>query len=349
MVSAFLVAAALFSAVVQPGASVVRSDFTVSSDPGIELFVRQVRTAGDAAPHDPVLLIHGARVGGLASFDVDVNGLSLAAHLARAGHAVYIADLRGFGRSTYPEAMHGPRFEAPPATPTGDAVTDIRAVLAAIKARHGQAPVAGLGWATGSHRLAAAEAAYPGSFDRLVVFNAVYGGQGDWPLSEAFSAPGEPGRFDYDRFGAYRLSDADSLVGRWARADGVSEAFVARYVELAMEGDPTAQSRTPTSFRHPSGPIADTLRAVHDGALYDAGDIRSRVLILRSEDDFWSRPIDVTTLADDLNSAADVTVAELSGASHYVHLQPGQARERFLTMVLDYLQDGRLDEVVVTE
>ncbi|TWG89437.1 alpha-beta hydrolase superfamily lysophospholipase [Mesorhizobium sp. J18] len=339
---------AAFMATVLAGsaaADVTRKDMTVSSAPGIDLFVRQVRDEDVETRRGPVLLLHGARVGGLASFDVDVDQLSLAEDLAEAGHTVYIADLRGYGRSSFPPAMDGDRFGSAPAVPTAEAVEDVKAVLDEIASRHGSEAVGAMGWATGSHWLAATEAAYPGSIDYLVFYNSVYGGEGEWSLTENFAAPGEPATFNYDKFGAYRLSDAASLVGRWTEAEGISDAFVDRYVELAMEGDPTAAERDPESFRHPSGPIADTLKAVNDAPLYDAGNIRANVIILRSDEDFWSRPVDVETMTRDLTAAGDVTVHELPGASHYVHLEPGEGRASFFKVVTDYLADGALDEV----
>ncbi len=104
-----------------------------------------------------------------------------------------------------------------------------------------------------------------------------------------------------------------------------------------MQGDPTASSRTPASFRHPSGAIADTLRAVHEAPLYDASQIRSHVLILRSANDFWSRPVDVETFQRDLRQARSVTVREIANASLYVHLEPGPDRRSLLAMVNRFL------------
>ncbi|MCG8673565.1 MAG: alpha/beta fold hydrolase, partial [Pseudomonadales bacterium] len=324
-------------------AEVVRTDLSVTSQPGIELFVRQVRAAEAVSATGPVLLLHGARVGGLASFDVDVDGMSLAEDLATVGHTVYIVDLRGYGRSSFPPEMEGDRFTAAPAVPTAEAVEDVMAALDEIKRRHDGEPIGALGWATGSHWLAATEAAHPGAIDRLVFYNSVYGGEGEWRLTDNFAVPGQPATFNYDKFGSYRVSDADSLIGRWTEAEGISEDFISRYVELAMEGDPTANDRDPASFRHPSGPIADTLKAVHDAPLYDAGKIRARVLILRSGKDFWSRPVDVAAMSDDLSAAADVTVHELPDVSHYVHLERGEDRAAFFRILTDYLADGALD------
>lgn len=57
--------------------TVQRRDFTVPGDPGIALFVREVLPADAGAAALPVLLVHGARAPGLASFDLPVPGGSL--------------------------------------------------------------------------------------------------------------------------------------------------------------------------------------------------------------------------------------------------------------------------------
>lgn len=347
-IETFLFAATMISCLILPAisarADLIREDFFVKSENDLRLFVRKVSDPAPPSKRGPFLLIHGARVGSIASFDVDVPGYSLAADLAAAGHSVYLADLRGYGRSDFPATMEGDRFSGPLAVPTGAAVTDVKAVFDEIARRHPGQPVSAMGWATGSHWLAATEAANPGSIARLIVYNSVYGGKGAWKLTKIFARDGAPSEFDYAKFGAYRLSDAASLVGRWTKAKSISQSFVDRYVALAMEGDPTARLRTPPSFRHPSGPIADTLQAVHKGRLYDAGTIRSDVLILRSGNDFWSRPVDVTTLRNDLKTAASVTVHEMPGVSHYVHFEPGEARNRLIGHILDFAEDGVLNQ-----
>ena len=95
-------------------AELARQDFFVESEPGIELFVREVRPAGMTSGGAPVLLLHGARVPGLASFDLPVPNGSLAGDLAEAGHIVYVMDVRGYGRSTRPPEMSEPPDANPP-------------------------------------------------------------------------------------------------------------------------------------------------------------------------------------------------------------------------------------------
>src|SRR5262250_2950953 len=100
-----------------------RHDFFVGADPGIRLFVREV-LAGDTTEQNrskPILLVHGARVPGLASFDLDVPSGSLAADLAARGFAVYVMDVRGYGASSRPPEMDQPPTAHPPLVRTNEA------------------------------------------------------------------------------------------------------------------------------------------------------------------------------------------------------------------------------------
>ena len=73
---------------------------------------------------EPIILVHGARVPGVASFDLDVPGGSLAADLAASGLCVYIVDIRGYGDSTRPAAMSEPADNNPPLVRSPEPVVD---------------------------------------------------------------------------------------------------------------------------------------------------------------------------------------------------------------------------------
>jgi alpha-beta hydrolase superfamily lysophospholipase len=86
----------------QETAHIMRKDFYVPTGDGIRLFVREVITS-EEKQSKPILLIHGARVPGIASFDLQVKGGSLAEDLAIRGLDVYVMDVRGYGASTVPK------------------------------------------------------------------------------------------------------------------------------------------------------------------------------------------------------------------------------------------------------
>jgi pimeloyl-ACP methyl ester carboxylesterase len=333
-------------------AEMIEHDFTVTSEDGLSIFVRELRDTHANTDRGPMLMVNGGRSGVLASWHVDAPGTSVAQNIAKAGHRVYLMDVRGFGRSAFPQAMRG-EPSGPVAVRSNEAVRDIAAVVNDIRRRHpGEERLSAIGWATGSQWLGHYASLYPERISHLIYYNAAYGGvAGGWLLQKEFGDPQRPAELDRSRYGAYRLATADNLVGRW-RSEGIDEDFLARYVQLSMEGDATVNTRQPPSFRFPSGPTADTLKLVNGRQIFDASFIRAHVLILRSEHDFWSRLVDVATLRSHLTSAASVVSIEIPRASHYAHLQPTADRQKFLDALLTFTQPlarGRTEGVNDTQ
>lgn len=320
---------------------VKREDFSVTTRDGLEIFVRRV--SGASAERGPMLLVNGGRPGVLASWDVDVPGPSTAARLADAGHVVYLMDARGFGRSGFPASMQDGAAKGPIAVRSWEVVRDIAAVIEEIRRRHPDGDrLAAIGWATGSQWLGHYASLNPDRISHLVYYNAAYGGApGGWPFQD-IADPEDRARLDRRRFDAYRCSTAESVVGRLA--DDTDDAdFLERYASLAMEGDERTSDRDPPCFRVPTGPLADTLLMVNGRPIFDASFIRGRVLVLRSGEDFWSRPEDVAALRAHLTAADSVELVELPGASHYVHLLPDERSDAFIDAVLEFTRGSRTD------
>ncbi|GGZ63888.1 alpha/beta fold hydrolase [Streptomyces bluensis] len=310
-----------------PGADgLVRNDLRVRGPGGARVFVREVRPAGTAGRVGrPLLLVHGARPGGTAAFDLPVRGGSLAAELAAAGYAVYVMDVRGFGYSDYPAEMGQDPAAHPPLVRSAEAVVDIGTVVRLIRARRGRWPAA-FGWATGGHWLAMYAAVCPDRLTHLVLLNSLYSVAGPWPLQQELEDPDRPGHPRPQP--AWRAVTADSLTARWDAGPADEPAGPRRdpvvrhaYRAAALRADPTSHTRTPPSFRNPTGPLVDAFHLAQGRQFYDAGRIRARTLVLRAELDFWSRPQDGERLAADLTRADAVRVRTLSGASHFLHLE----------------------------
>jgi pimeloyl-ACP methyl ester carboxylesterase len=91
-------------------------EFRVSSDPGIEIYVRNKHPAGmtdfDAAT--TVLFVHGATYPAESAFDLPLDGASWMDLIAREGYDVYLLDIRGYGLSTRPPQMDAPAADNPP-------------------------------------------------------------------------------------------------------------------------------------------------------------------------------------------------------------------------------------------
>ncbi|AIA48631.1 alpha/beta hydrolase fold protein [Serratia sp. FS14] len=328
-------------------APIKRTDRYIVLADGEQLHVREVRLKSEGKiPQPPVLLIHGARVPGLASFDLPVKGGSLAADLAFAGFRVYILDLRGYGLSSRPAAMNSPPDQSAPLIRTADAVADIAHAVQAIQAWSGAPRVNLLGWATGGHWAGAYAAQYPQNVERLVLYNTLYGGTTHHPLlgqGSPLDDPQNPGHFNAAKFGGWNLSTRDSLFVAWDNSIPVAdktqwrdETVKRAYGDAALASDNTSQRRTPHSFRAPTGAMADSFELAMGRKQWSATALTTvPVLVVRSERDFWSRPEDVDAIMKDAPSAEKLVIPE---ATHFVHLDRDNAgRQRFLQGVVRFL------------
>lgn len=329
-------------------ASVIRRDSYVKASSGVRLFVRELRLS-DAKASVPILLLHGARVPGLASFDLNVPGGSFAADLAAKGFDVFVMDVRGYGRSTRPPEMNQPPEDGVPLVRAEVAVQDIAAVVAWIGAQQGGRKPILFGWAAGGQWAALYASTHPHALGGLVLLNSLYGGSAEHPLMGHGTDNEDPkasGRFNLTSCGAYRLNDAPSLTRAWDRSIPVDDKAQWRdddvehsYVEAALASDPTSRTRTPPSFRSPCGALEDSFYAAIGQKLWDASKIDVPTLILRSDRDFWSRPADQSVLAADLTHAPKVRVVVLKDATHFAHLdRPEHGRDQLLREIQQFAQ-----------
>ncbi len=325
--------------------AVTRNNVQVTSDPGIDIAVRSVTPAQTRGV--PVILVHGARVPGIASFDLSVPGYSLAEDLARAGHPTFIMDVRGYGASARPPQMDHDPAAGPPLVRSNEVVDDIAAVVAHVQNSTGAGRVGIVGWATGGHWAGMYASLQPDDVSHLVIYNSLYGqADGHETLGRGSSNedPDLPGVFNRSA-GAYRLSDGPSLLSSWDRTIPAEDptawrdAQVAQaYQREAVASDPTSGQHQPASFRAPNGAMEDSFYLATGRQLWDASMIKANTLIIRSELDFWSRPSDVTDLQRHLVRAEQVRTVELAQATHYAHLdRPERGRGQFIGELLSFL------------
>jgi pimeloyl-ACP methyl ester carboxylesterase len=304
-----------------------RRDLTIESEPGVNIFVRQVSDPRIGTDKVPLLLLHGARASSVPSFDLDVTGGSLAADLARAGHPVYLMDARGYGGSTRPDATSRPPEESEPLTRSSEVVRDIAPVVEYICAILGVEQVAVMGWATGSQWLAHYAASTPSRVSHLILYNSVWPVNGSWPIGNDMEDPDNPGELKPGALSGYGFATADSLLGRWDGSIPVSDpdewrdpAVAKAYATTAISADPTSTDRKPPSLRTPLGALADTFYLSREKPPFDPAAITAKVLVVRSELDFWSREVDFVQPVNDLASAERVEPLEIPNATHFVHL-----------------------------
>jgi len=324
--------------------AVGREEFHVDSDPGVSLFIREVK-ARDAKPAPPILLIHGARVPGVGSFDLDVPGGSLAGDLAERGFTVYVMDVRGYGRSSRPTAMGEPADKNPPLVRSDEAVRDIGAVVDWIRKLTGERPAL-FGWATGGFWAGYYATLHSDSIRAVIMLNTLYGGSDQHKMlghGTDLEDPKHAGRLN-PSVGAYRWNAASSLFGVWDRSIPETDKSVARdprvakaYEEAALVSDPESASHTPPTFRSPNGCLEDSFYVAVGRKLWDASLIRVPTLVIASERDFWSRPEDRAALEAELVHAPRVKIVVIPGATHFVHLERAErGRDQLLQQITSF-------------
>jgi pimeloyl-ACP methyl ester carboxylesterase len=325
-----------------------RRDFFVQSEPGIGIFVREVR-AQTSNLIRPVLLIHGARVPGIASFDLRVPGGSLAADLAKAGYAAYIMDARGYGRSTRPPEMSQPPNANPPLVRSNVVVRDMNAVVDSIRRRDRVSRVSLLGWATGGQWAGYYATLFPEKVAHLVLHNTLYGAGAPDPLighGSDLEDPHHSGRFNA-AVGAWRCNTAEALLAGWDKNIPIPDknawrdpAVAQAYIREAMACDPESNSHQPSCVRSPNGALEDSFYQATGRQLWDVSFIVAPTLVIVSGRDFWSRPAGRERLVADLVHAARVRSVVIPDATHFVHLdRPQHGQREFLEQVLAFLSD----------
>jgi pimeloyl-ACP methyl ester carboxylesterase len=320
-----------------------RNDFFVTSDPGIQIAVREVRSGN--VTQVPVLLIHGGGPGGTASFDLNVPGYSVAADFAQEGHPVYVMNLRGWENSTRPDVMNQPPENNPPVVTSEEAVRDIGAVVDAIRQRHQGEPVALVGWATGGHWAGMYTSQNNAKVSHLGMLNSLYGVNAPWELRSSFEDPNNPGTFDASG-GAYRLNNAEGLVAQWNRTIPVEDKsqwrnprVVETYQQAALASDPTSETRNPPSMRIPAAYRLESYNLSKGQKYWEAADITVPTLVLRGELDFWSRPEDLQALKAELTNAPRAETVTIPDGTHYLfNDRPERGRDRFIQEVLSFIR-----------
>lgn len=345
--SLLIAAAFCFASPAANAAKIARRDFFVTTTDGIRIHVREVAST-ENRDGAPLILVHGARVPGIGSFDLPVANGSLAADLAeRSGRPVYAMDARGYGGSDRPAAMAKPAADSRPLSRAYEVVRDIDAVVDAVRRK--REPVALLGWATGGMWSAFYASLHPEKIDRLITLNALYGGSDQHAMlgrGSSISDPAHPERLNPD-IGGYAEYPASSLFGVWDRSIPAQDkaawrdpAIAQAYAAAALASDPASATHEPPLFRAPMGAMEDSFYQATGRRLFDASSITARILIVRSGRDFWSRPEDVAALTRDAVRSERVQRLELPDATHMVHLdRPERGRDRMLAEVVAFLAE----------
>jgi len=289
---------------------------------------------------EPVVLVHGATLPGIALYAPPVPELDLPAALAREGFHVFTLDLPGYGRSQWPVELDDPcnlpareraalGLTCTPSYPfqastSGAERAALHAVVAFAKRTTGAEKVHLLGGSLGAFRVLHYARTHPNEVARLVLLAA--GGSGALTPSappRTLPAPGAPmtavTRAEFDE----RFDLGTTCAPERLRRDALTAAF-----EAALASDPRGAAwglvRAATTTQW--GTSTADLAAISAPALLVAGTCDGLV-----PDDAASR------LYEALGSAEKVRVV-LEAAGHGMLLENGAPRVHAL--VAEWLRGG---------
>lgn len=312
------------------------------------IFIREVKVKDNKHKQEPLLLVHGARVAGIGSFDLPVQGGSLAEDLAQARFDVYIIDLRGYGKSSRPKEMSRPASESKPLVRTPAAIDDLKCAVNQILKWTDSKKINILGWATGGHWAAAYAEQHSDSVNKLIIYNSLYGSVDDHKLlgkGSVFEDKLNPKQFNHS-IGGYQLNTKESLFQAWdlsipmVEKDLWRDPLVANaYAQEAMNSDPESFSHTPPQFRSPTGAMADSFELAIGQKQWQAKHLLMPILVIFSQNDFWSRKADALAI---VNEAKQAHLVEIPDGTHFVHLDRAEkGRSLFVSSVVDFLNSDK--------
>lgn len=325
-----------------------RRDFKVRAVDGLNIAIREVRpVAGQPASRTPIVLMHGTRIPGISEFDLPVENGSFAADLARRGHICFVPDARGYGRSDRPEAMSRPPENSRPLARGLEITRDIDAAVDALRSTSGVDRVALMGWGVGATILIMYAALWPEKVSHIVLYNAIYGGGTNFPRyrNTPLEDPTRPGHFNFKRYGGYAYNKLDMLLDKWDQSIPIEDkdawrdpVVAAAFRQALIDGDPTSTTRDPVTFRSPNGMLQDSFHIGRGEKLVHASQVTCKVMIIRPELDYFSRPEDVTAMQEDLCNAEDVQIWEPANTTHYLILdRPERGRTESLERVSAFI------------
>lgn len=279
-----------------------------------------------------VVYVHGSTFGADLSVFHRLDGRSWADALNDAGLTVWGFDWAGYGRS----GRYPPDGDEPVGR-MADALPQLRRVLAAIRHRNGNRPVALVAHSWGASVAAGYASRYPQDVSALVLFGPIVPRS---PGTAAASVPAPaaaplPSHYPVSIWAQYRRFVEDVPRGQ---AQVLGEAHFEAWSRAYLATDCTADTRSPPAVWTPGGPMAD-VRAWWSGEwLYEPARVLAPTLLVRGAWDSLCTDADAAKLLAALGSPRK-TDCRIDGATHLMHLeqQRGALYQRANAFLLDAL------------
>jgi alpha-beta hydrolase superfamily lysophospholipase len=271
-----------------------------------------------------VLYVHGSTFGADMSIFYRFDGRSWADALNDAGYTVWGFDWAGYDHSErYPQGITAPVGRM------ADVLPQLQRVIAAIRARNGDRPVALVAHSWGGSVAAAYASLQPHDVRALVLFG---------PIVPRILAGGTPpaapvaGHYPVSLWAQYRRFVEDVPRGQ---PQVLSEAHFQAWGEAYLATDPTAATRSPPSVWTPTGPGADVQAWWSGDWLYEPACVEAPTLLVRGEWDSLCTDADAATLLDALGSEQKAD-CKIERATHLMHLE--SQREVLYRHTKEFLQ-----------
>jgi pimeloyl-ACP methyl ester carboxylesterase len=330
----FVVSALSTAAFGQSPRLVTEEAMIKSSDPGIELYVRNKHAAEMASfsPDRTLLFIHGATYPAETSFDLPIDGVSMMELFARNGFDVYLIDVRAYGRSTRPTEMDQPAEANKPIANSEEADRDLGAAVDYILNSRGIPKLDLMGWSWGTSIAGYYTSQHNDKVNRLVLYAPAW----------IFQPPSDP---PTAAIPAYRLVAKNAAKARWY--NGVPEekkgalippGVFDRWWEATLATDPVGSKMNPPMLRAANGVTAEFLNYWRAGKpFYDPSKITVPTLLIHAE---WDADLP-TYLAQayfaKLTAAPYKRFVELGEGTHSVMLEKN--RMQFFHEILSFLSE----------
>ena len=304
-----------------PPSTVVNEELTVSSDPGIDLFVRNRRqdSLNVFRPDRTVLFVHGATYPSEV-FGLKLDGMSWMDYVAARGYDAYSLDIRGYGRSTRPKEMAQVAEANPPIVRGDTALRDLSAAIDFILKRRGISSLSLVGWSWGTALSGAYAADHPAKVSRLVLYAPM------WirgPLPAAGAAP-RP-----NTLGAYRTTTREQARATWLagvpedkKAALIPAGWFDTWADAVWAGDPVGALLQPAVIRSPNGVLQDGMEYWQAGrSYYDPAKITAPTMLVGAEWDTGQPPALRQALFPLLVNAPRKRYVELAEGSHMIIME----------------------------
>jgi pimeloyl-ACP methyl ester carboxylesterase len=310
-----------------------------SSDPGIEIYVRNKRPTHmvNFRPQNVVLFVHGAGFPSEAAFDQQKldGGTSWMDYIVEHGYDVYLMDIRGFGKSTRPKEMAEKPEANPPLVRSDVWLKDISSVVDFVLKRRNISRIELMGWSWGASMMAAYTTQNPNKVERLVLYAP------NWMVRTPFPPPSRSMRayvvWDKDEYRQTRWLPGLSAEKRAMLTPLGFEAMI----EAAWASDPEGSRMNPPALRLPNGFTQDFFEYWNAGkAYYDPAKITVPTLVIGAEWDNVTPPYMRQALFPLLSNAPGKRYVELGEGTHTILLEKN--RLQLFKAVQSFLDDATM-------